>query len=476
MMRGVVNELGMWMDGTTSRLRLWWSRGVGRDGIPVWNDSRLTHTRPSSAGMRHKRHSPAPLVPAKRPATDDQHFSWTLDPVNHVYVGRYGGGGEANGRIAAFDFDGTLSVPKSGKTFPRDAGDFRLLDSRLPDRVKEITDGRRFVIFTNQMGVGKHTTADDVRDRIHGLLKLLGSTPCIVFASILENDCRKPRTGMFQLFCQAYNDQMEIDKAQSVYVGDAAGRKKSANRPKDHSDADYLFALNCGLNFMTPEQLLAATPIEKSQQENEQTLPRPSYHPKQWLSQDLPFGWDESQGSKEVDEDSFTRKWDEIRESKRVVVVLIGVPGSGKSHFVQRFCPNWSVISRDAIGTMAKCEQALSLALKDEECRVVIDNTNFDLESRKRWLSIASKSNCMTIAVCMVVSVEQALHNNCFRRLAALRRGLASAQMVPTFVIKNQVKNFVPPTPDEGFALIFRLNFIPSFDDQSLRNLYACYL
>lgn len=471
------------MDGTTSRVRqrLWRSRGVGRDGIPVtgWiaSDSRLTHTRPSSAGMRHKRLSPAPDVPAKRPATTPQlDFSWSLHSDSHVYVGRYGGGGQPNSRIAAFDFDGTLSVPKSGKTFPRDAGDFKLLDPRLPDRVKDITKDRRFVIFTNQMGIGKHTTADDVRDRIHGLLKLLGSIPCIVFASVLENDCRKPRTGMFQLFVESHNDQLQVDVMQSVYVGDAAGRKKSVNRGKDHSDADYLFALNCGLNFMTPEQLLASTPIDKCQQENEERLPRPGYHPKQWLTQSLPFAWDESQGSQELDEVSFREKWGSIKDLKRIVVVLIGVPGSGKSHFVQRFCPDWNVISRDAIGTMAKCEKALSLALKSEECRVVIDNTNFDLESRKRWLSIAAKSDCTVAAVYMWVSVEQALHNNCFRRLVALRRGQASAHMVPTFVIKNQVNNLLPPTSDEGFHLIFRLSCIPHFDNQSLRELYACYL
>lgn len=428
--------------------------------------------------MRHKRSSPSPPdLPSKRLAAGDEDFSWTLDAANHVYVGKYAGGGEANSRIAAFDFDGTLSVPKSGRTFPRDGQDFRLLDPRIPDRLKELTAGRRFVIFTNQMGVGKHTTSDEVRDRIHGILRLVGTIPCIVFASTLENDCRKPRTGMFHLFVHAYNDGLDVEREDSVFVGDAAGRKKSATHgQKDHSDADYLFALNCGLNFMTPEQLLAGLSIAKSQRENQQTLPRPAYDPKQWLSPKSPFGWDESRAPEEMDEEAFIQKWKDIQDLKRVVAILIGVPASGKSIFTHRFCGDWQVISRDLLGTMTKCEQALSAAVKHEAFHVVVDNTNFDLETRKRWLKITGKTGCKLVAVFMTLPVEQALHNNCFRRLVGLRRGDASAQMVPTFVIKNQAKNIVPPHPEEGFDHIFRLNFRPNFDDESLKSLYACYL
>ena len=41
----------------------------------------------------------------------------------------------------------------------------------------------------------------------------------------------------------------------SFYCGDAAGRPKTATRPKDFSDSDIKFALNVGLTFKTPEEL-----------------------------------------------------------------------------------------------------------------------------------------------------------------------------------------------------------------------------
>jgi bifunctional polynucleotide phosphatase/kinase len=41
--------------------------------------------------------------------------------------------------------------------------------------------------------------------------------------------------------------ETNLDHASSVYVGDAAGRKR------DHSNTDYTMALNAGMKFVTPE-------------------------------------------------------------------------------------------------------------------------------------------------------------------------------------------------------------------------------
>lgn len=262
-----------------------------------------------------------------------------------------------------------------------------------------------------------------------------------------------------------------------MYVGDAAGRKKTTSYPKkDHSNADYLFAINCGLNFMTPEQFLAGNSVELAQKENENSLPRPTHDPKQWLSQPLSFGWSAKENLQLTDDVVFTSKWKNICSLDRIIVVMIGVPGSGKSHFVHRFCTRLQIVSRDKAGTMEKCEQEVVAATENDTCHVVVDNTNFDLESRKRWLSIANRTACTPVAVCLNVTLEQALHNNYFRRLAALRSGHDSAQMVPTFVIRNQANKLIEPTLTEGFADVFKINFVPHFTENSLRDLYTCYL
>ena len=45
--------------------------------------------------------------------------------------------------------------------------------------------------------------------------------------------------------------------SESVYVGDAAGRKKGGDRvADDFSDSDRVFVKNVGIRFQTPEEVL----------------------------------------------------------------------------------------------------------------------------------------------------------------------------------------------------------------------------
>src|ERR1051325_839621 len=44
-----------------------------------------------------------------------------------------------------------------------------------------------------------------------------------------------------------------IDKSESYYVGDAAGRPAEGKKKKDFSNTDRLFAHNCGIKFYRSE-------------------------------------------------------------------------------------------------------------------------------------------------------------------------------------------------------------------------------
>ena len=184
--------------------------------------------------------------------TDDEpKTTWHYDEAAKVYIGKYMGGGEPNVNLASFDFDGTLSVPKSGGVFPKNGLDYQLLDDRLPQFINRL-DMHRFVIFSNQGGVknGK-TKLADVQSRFEGILKELGSTPCLIMAAGDYNHYRKPNSGMFELFSTKYNGQAVVDRNSSFFVGDAAGRKQ------DHSDADIKFTERVGLKFFTPEKFFS---------------------------------------------------------------------------------------------------------------------------------------------------------------------------------------------------------------------------
>ena len=65
---------------------------------------------------------------------------------------------------------------------------------------------------------------------------------------------RKPQSGMWDYFVKNGNEGEKVDISKSVFVGDAAGRKKTPKRPADHSDADKGFAINVGIPFKVPEE------------------------------------------------------------------------------------------------------------------------------------------------------------------------------------------------------------------------------
>ena len=80
--------------------------------------------------------------------------------------------------------------------------------------------------------------------------------PIRIFAALDKFDkYRKCRRGLFDIIQQIYHDQgLEIDREGSLFIGDAAGRLGvGKGQFKDHGDTDLKFALNVGINFLTPE-------------------------------------------------------------------------------------------------------------------------------------------------------------------------------------------------------------------------------
>jgi len=71
---------------------------------------------------------------------------------------------------------------------------------------------------------------------------------------------RKPSPEMWKYFVTKINGGLKIDTTLSFYCGDAAGRPKTATKPKDFSDGDLKFALNSKIPFFLPEDVLGPEP------------------------------------------------------------------------------------------------------------------------------------------------------------------------------------------------------------------------
>ena len=384
-----------------------------------------------------------------------------------VHVCRFLGGGQSSRLIAAFDFDGTLVDTKSGKKFAEDSNDWRLLDKTLPKRIgKLIENGYRFVMVSNQLPISNgRSKAEDIYNRIEAALTVIGF-PCLVMIAAYDDIYRKPRPGLWQLFSDKFNDQ-PIDLKSSFFVGDAAGRKKQLNGKSDHSSADLLFAANSCLPFLTPERFLSDVKPKSwdSSKTSYAGFPINTFRPKPC---------DESHVAIQL---GTNRKFESIEDlvnnysNKLHVIVFCGLAASGKTSFygnhLKKF--GYSYISRDELKTVEKCQKKCETYLQNKT-NCVIDNTNIDVDSRKRWITICRKHSAIPLLFHFDFSVEQTLHNNIFRQVVGIN------SPVTDLVIRSQNKNFVKPTANEGFEAIYKINFVPNFASEEHKKLYFLYL
>lgn len=176
---------------------------------------------------------------------------WLDFAAESCYIYLYKGGGQPSDTMAAFDLDGTLIKPKSNKRIPRSATDWDLFSVWTKTKLQQCLSDKpaRFVIFTNQNGIGLEIVPlEEVQQRIKLVMKRL-DIPCTVFMATEKDEFRKPRLGMFKLFNESFNDSLRLNIANSFYCGDAIGYPS-------HSDADIKFAQQLGLPFLTPEKFL----------------------------------------------------------------------------------------------------------------------------------------------------------------------------------------------------------------------------
>nr|XP_023019816.1 uncharacterized protein F21D5.5 [Leptinotarsa decemlineata] len=352
---------------------------------------------------------------------------------------------EGRSKIAAFDIDGTIIKTKSGARFPKNSSDWELNMSEIPQRLRNLqAEGFKLVFFTNQSGVGKELSKiSDFKWKIENVIKKL-AVPIQVFIALGRSMYRKPLLGMWNVLKGNKNGGVDIDLNESFYVGDAAGRQKNwaPKRPKDHSLADRLFAMNAGLKFYTPEEyFLKAKPVSFSM---------PEFDPR-----NLP-----------------AEKYPEVDFESPNVIVMVGGPGSGKSHFSKSvLVPKGYVhINRDNLGSWQKCVKILQENI-DQGRSCVVDNTNPDKESRVRYIEIAKKAKVPCRCFVMSTNFQQTKHNNRFRELTD-----KSHVPVNEIIINGFKKKFEEPDVSEGFEEIIKVPFVPEFQNTEHEKLYRMFL
>ena len=118
------------------------------------------------------------------------------------------------------------------------------------------------------------------------------------------------------------------------------------------------------------------------------------------------------------------------------LIVMVGVPASGKSTFVEKNFGSHRCLSLDKLKSRAR-ESRILQSLTES---AVIDNTNVTKEARRRYIDFAKSRGMSIRAIYLNVDPEVAVERNSKREKA-----------VPSHVIYFYQNKLVPPSVAEGF-------------------------
>lgn len=273
------------------------------------------------------------------------------------------------------------------------------------------------VIVTNQMW---SVPPADIQNRLAtGMSQLrgMGLHVAAIYASVGKDFYRKPLPGMaYKAFGKA------TMPAKRFMVGDAAGRPANFQSPgclKDHSAADYEFALNIDADFYTPETLVECAKTGKKSMEGITSL-----------CKDLFAGRFAHLGGRPQINNP-------VHQNE--LVMLCGVPGSGKTEIAKSLEKvGYLRFSGDEI--RGKFMKALGNAAVGKP--IVCDRTHYSIAQRTEVVEFAKSRN---MHVRLVVINESIAASRAKMKARALLGG--------TYVFEGSVAwRIAPIDPTERFT------------------------
>ncbi len=148
------------------------------------------------------------------------------------------------------------------------------------------------------------------------------------------------------------------------------------------------------------------------------------------------------------------------KSEKWVMVILCGIPGSGKSTFSRTLLSaspeddTWIHLNQDALGKRNAVVNAAREGLRKRQ-NIIIDRCNFDVKQRSTWVALAKEYGVEKV-ICVLLPNSLELET-CIER-ATIRGdsdGVHDASTNWNAVCRSMKKEFVFPSFDEGIDCIY---------------------
>ncbi len=130
----------------------------------------------------------------------------------------------------------------------------------------------------------------------------------------------------------------------------------------------------------------------------------------------------------------------------------------------------YSHINRDTLGTTEKCVSETNKVLRIGRC-VVIDNTNPDTLTRRRYIEMAKTLDSSIKIRCFVFQtpVSQCYHNNRYRELTTRD---SDYKKLSNIAFDYYQSRHEVPTLEEGFDQIVNITINMTFNNTRLEKMY----
>jgi predicted kinase len=141
------------------------------------------------------------------------------------------------------------------------------------------------------------------------------------------------------------------------------------------------------------------------------------------------------------------------------VIILVGVPGSGKSTIAEQYEKlGWKVINQDILGSRGACLRAMESALM-RKTNVIVDRTNINAKQRKYFLDLI-KIYQVSDVQCLVLVVPDQV---CLTRIDKRENHPNITKDMPLTVKEGIIRKFKDyyeaPQLEEGFnAITYKSN------------------